>query len=308
MKLYSVIIPVFNEEEIIFNSYNRIKSVMDKLNNPYELIFVDDGSSDNSYSILKLISEADTNARILVFSKNFGHQIAVSAGMKASKGDAVIIIDADMQDPPELIPLMLNLWKEGNQVVYGKRNNRLGESWFKKVTATVYYRLLKRISEDNIPLDVGDFRLLDRKVVDVMNEMTEHNRYLRGMSAWAGFTQAALPYTREERKQGTSKYTLKKMTKLAADGALSMSLKPLKMIMVFGIILFILSIIGLIALSIIWLINSFNTTILIISIMTLLTGLILISMGILGAYLGRIYDEVKGRPLYIIKEMINFKE
>lgn len=308
MKLYSVVIPVYNEEETLINSYKRLKSVMDELNNPYELIFVDDGSKDNTYALLQLISEWDTNAKILILSRNFGHQIAVTAGMKSAKGDAVIIIDADMQDPPEIIPDMIKLWREGNEVVYGKRDSRLGESWFKKVTAKVYYRLLKRISDNKIPLDVGDFRLLDRKVVDVMNNMTEHNRYLRGMSAWAGFTQCPINYTREERKEGKSKYTFSKMTKLAADGAMSMSSKPLRALNSLGVLLITTGLLGLLGMIIVWSIDAFYSAILICSLMSVFSGLIILSMGILGAYISRIYDEVKGRPLYIIKEMINFKE
>jgi len=308
MKLYSVIIPVYNEEEVIISSYNRIKAVMDKLNNPYELLFVDDGSSDNTVSLLKIISETDSNVKVLVLSRNFGHQTAVSAGMNKSKGDAVIIIDADLQDPPEIIPEMIKFWKEGNEVVYGKRNKRLGESFFKKFTAKVYYRILKHISSESIPEDVGDFRLLDRKVVDVMNNMPEHNRYLRGMSAWAGFKQCPIEYTREERKEGKSKYTLKKMTKLAADGALSMSTKPLNFIMKAGLIMTFLGVLGIIAFIVLWIVRLYSAVLLLAGIMVFTGGLIISSLGIIGAYVGRIYDEVKMRPLYIIKEMINFKE
>lgn len=308
MKLYSIIIPVYNEEESLINSYNRVKEVMDKLNNPYEIIFIDDGSHDKTPSLLRMISEWDSNAKIIYLSRNFGHQIAVTAGLKACKGDMAVIIDADMQDPPELIPEMIKLWKEGNEVVYGKRNKRMGESLFKKITAKVYYRLIKKLCEQPIPEDVGDFRLLDRKVINVMNEMTEHNRYLRGMSAWSGFRQCPISYTREERKTGVSKYSLKKMTKLAADGALSMSLKPLKII--FNLV-FLVGFIGgglMIAFIAMLIMGNFSSTLLILSAMNILGAIILFSLGILGAYIGRIYDEAKNRPLYIIKEMINFKE
>jgi dolichol-phosphate mannosyltransferase len=308
MKLYSVVIPVYNEEESIINSYNRLKAVMNGLDSPYELIFVDDGSSDNSYILLNEIADADANAKVLVFSRNFGHQTAVTAGMNASRGDAVIIIDADMQDPPELIPEMIELWKKGNEVVYGKRNSRLGETFFKKFTAKVYYRMLKGLSDQKIPEDAGDFRLLDRKVVNLMNNMPEHNRYLRGMSAWIGFNQCPIEYTREERKEGVSKYSFKKMLSLAADGAVSMSGRPLRLVLTGGSAISFLGCLGLIALIIVWIVESFNPIILLCSLMALFSGLIMISAGILGAYIGRIYDEAKDRPLYIIKEMINFKE
>ena len=308
MKMYSVIIPVYNEEEIILESYDRLKVVMDALNNPYELVFVDDGSKDKTVELLKEIADYDTNVKVLILSRNFGHQLAVTAGLNSCNGDAVIIIDADMQDPPELIPQMIDLWKQGNQIVYGKRMKRKGESVFKLVTAKVYYRLLKRLSDESVPPDVGDFRLLDRKVVNIMNEMGEHNRYLRGMSAWTGFKQIELPYIREERVKGASKYTLKKMTKLAVDGAISMSNKPIKMLTSLGLLLLLLGGIGLLISIIIWIMNGINPVMLIMSFSALMTGLIITSMGILGAYVGRVYDEVKSRPLYIISEMLNFKE
>ena len=308
MKLYSVIIPIFNEFELLMSSYMRVKGVMDTLNNPYELIFVDDGSIDGSYDILKEIAEDDANAKVLVLSRNFGHQTAVTAGMKISRGDAVIIIDGDMQDPPELIPDMLRLWKQGYEIVYGKRKKRLGETFMKKFTASAYYKILNKLSDGGIPEDAGDFRLLDRKVVDVMNRMPEHNRYLRGMSAWAGFKQYPLEYVREERKEGKSKYTLRKMLRLASDGAISMSGKLLKYVGLGGMALTLIGNVGLITAIIIWILYGLPSVLLLASLMGFFTGLLLLALGILGAYIGRIYDETKGRPLYVIKETFNYKE
>ena len=232
--LISVIVPLYNEEEVIGESYRRLTQVMSSMEEDYELIFVNDGSRDKTFDLARGIQEKDPHVVLVDFSRNFGHQMAVSAGLEQARGDAVVIIDADLQDPPELIPKMVEMWRGGAEVVYGKRASRQGETAFKKLTAFCYYRVLDALSGWKIPKDTGDFRLMDRKVADVLRSMPEHNRFLRGMVSWLGFRQVPLEFVREERFAGTTKYPLKKMLKLASDGIVSFSGKPFGIMRVLG--------------------------------------------------------------------------
>ena len=309
MKKVSVVIPMYYEEEVANECYNRMKKVLGELENyDYELIFVNDGSKDKTLSILEEIAEKDEKAKVISFSRNFGHQAAVTAGLKFVTGDAIVIIDADLQDPPELIPEMLKLWEDGNEVIYGKRKTREGESHFKLFTAKMFYKTLNALSDVEIPKDTGDFRLVDRKVVDTINQLPEHNKFLRGLFSWVGYKQKAYEYERKERFAGKTKYPLKKMLKLAQDGILSFSTKPLKIVGGLGILSVIISI-GILLYSILSFAFSWNNltpgwTSLMCT-MTFLGGVILISLWMIGEYIARIYDETKQRPQYIIDKTIN---
>jgi len=301
---------MYNEEEVIKETYYRLKRVMDQSTESYELIFVNDGSRDRSADIIAELARTDKNIRLIDFSRNFGHQIAVTAGMDYAQGKAVVIIDADLQDPPEVIPRMLEKWREGYEVVYGKRLKRHGETIFKKSTAFLFYRILGALTDDNIPRDTGDFRLIDRKVCDTMKGMNEKNRFLRGMVSWVGFKQTAVEYVRDQRWAGETKYPLKKMLKLASDAILSFSYKPLKLATYLG---FLLSVSGFLYLLFVLYQRLFTDNTLagwasIIAVNLVFHGITLIILGILGEYVGRIYEEAKGRPLYIVKEVIGFDE
>lgn len=307
-KMLSLIIPVYYEEEVLAESYRRMDAAMRSTGHPYEIIYVNDGSRDGTMKGLREIANAHPDTvKVYSFSRNFGHQLAVTCGMDHAKGDALIIIDVDLQDPPELIPKMVELWKNGADIVYGKRKKRKGETLFKKLTAKIYYRLLSSMSAYPIPLDTGDFRLLDRKVADVFLKMREQARFLRGMSAWMGFESVPLEYVREERAAGKTKYTLKKMIKLACDGIFNFSSKPLELPFGLGIALGTLGMLGLIAMIVLtamfgtacpqWLWAVVGGT--------LLFALLFCFIGIQGMYLGRMYDELKDRPLYIIAETLN---
>lgn len=309
---YSVVIPVYNEELLIEESYRRLKKVMDSTDETYELIFVDDGSHDKSVEILSGISMNDRNVKLISFSRNFGHQTAITAGMDNAKGDAIIVIDADLQDPPEVILKMIEKWKEGYDVVYGKRAERKGESFFKLFTARVFYRLLKSLTNVDIPVDTGDFRLIDRKVCDVMNSMTsikEKNRYIRGLVSWVGFKQIGVEYVRDPRLAGETKYTLKKMLKLAMDGITSFSYAPLKLPLNLGIFLLVAGFAYLIVelvLKVAGVYVSIENTV--IAVNMILFGLNFSVLGAFGEYIGRIYDEVRDRPLYIIARKVGFDD
>ena len=304
-QLLSLVIPVYNEEEVLEESFKRMDAAMRSTGHPYEIIYVNDGSRDETMKKLRLIAEGRDYVRVYSFSRNFGHQTAVTCGMDHASGQALIIIDVDLQDPPELIPEMVERWKKGADIVYGKRLKRQGETFLKKFTAACYYRLLSWMSAYPIPLDTGDFRLIDRKVADCFLEMREHNRFLRGMSAWMGFNAEPIEYERHERFAGKTKYTIKKMFKLAFDGITGFSQKPLTMPAEIGIGLLALDFLGLIALIIVastcgaagWLWGLVG--------LVGLDGLILLFMGIQGMYFGRMYDELQARPLYIIGESIH---
>jgi glycosyltransferase involved in cell wall biosynthesis len=304
---YSVVIPAFNEEEVIKMSYERLKGVMDKVGD-YELIFINDGSRDDTLKILKEIAALDKSVKVISFSRNFGHQEAVSAGLAHVTGRAVIIIDADLQDPPEVIPDMIEKWKQGSDIVYGKRAKREGETAFKKVTAWGFYRVLNALGAQKVPRDTGDFRLIDRKVADVLNAMPEKNRFLRGMSAWAGFRQEPYEYVRASRAAGVTKYTMKKMLKLAGDGITAFSNKPLKLPLVIGCTLMALSTVYLVLAVVFWCLGIWNEMHFVFSLLFMMIGILNISVGIQGIYIGRVYDEAKGRPIFIIDEKVNIDE
>lgn len=301
---YSIIAPVFNEEGNLHELYRRIKDTMDALDGGWELILVDDGSQDNSTSTIQELSEQDDRVRKVIFARNFGHQLAVTAGLDYSRGDAVVIIDSDLQDPPEVIPELIEKWREGYHVVYAVRGEREGESWFKLATASLFYRIIYRITDVDIPLDTGDFRLLDRKVVNVMKAMKERHRFLRGMSVWVGFRQTGVKYRRAARHAGETKYPLRKMVKFANDAITGYSYFPLQLATYLGFISAGLSILAIPAVIITRLAGSqafFGQATTLIAVL-FLGGVQLISLGILGEYIGRIYDESKGRPLYIVSE------
>lgn len=306
--VYSIVVPAYNEELVIEESYKRLKTVMDQCKENYEIIFINDGSKDRTVELIKNICNKDNKIRLLNFSRNFGHQVAVTAGMDHAAGDAIVIIDADLQDPPEVILRMIEKWKEGYDVVYGKRLKRKGETFFKKFTAKTYYRVLRNMSTIEIPVDTGDFRLIDRKVCDVLKSMPEKNRYVRGLVSWVGFKQTAVEYERDERFAGETKYPLKKMLKLSADGITSFSHKPLKLSIYFGVAMSSLSFILMLLVIFEKLFTDYTVPgwTSIITINLLFNGFTLIMLGIIGEYIGRIYDEVKGRPQYILGDKVGF--
>lgn len=309
-ELLSLIIPVYYEEEVLMESYRRMDAAMRATGHPYEILYVNDGSRDGTMKQLRALAKEHPEVKVFSFSRNFGHQIAVTCGMDHAKGDALIIIDVDLQDPPELIPQMVNMWKDGADIVYGKRSKRKGETLFKKLTAAAYYRILSWMSAYPIPLDTGDFRLLDRKVADVFLRMREQARFLRGMSAWMGFEAQPIEYVRDERAAGKTKYTLKKMLRLATDGILNFSSKPLEM--PFGIGVGV-GVVGFLALLVMIVLTAvFGAAcpqwLWAVVAMLLLSAMLLGFMGVQGMYLGRMYDELKRRPLYIVAESLNEEE
>ncbi|WP_182420659.1 glycosyltransferase family 2 protein [Priestia megaterium] len=306
---YSIVVPVYNEEEVIHETYRRLTEVMRSTKEAYELLFVNDGSRDRTAEIIKEYSEQDPAVVLLDFARNFGHQIAITAGMDYARGEAVVVIDADLQDPPELILEMIEKWEQGFDVVYAKRTKRKGETYFKKQTAAMFYRFLRAMTDIDIPLDTGDFRLLDRKVCNQMNSIQEKNRFVRGLVSWVGFKQIAVEYERDERLAGESKYPLKKMLKLSMDGITSFSYKPLKLASYAGVTL---SGIGFIYLLVVLYLKLFTESTItgwssLIVIQLFFSGIILIILGMIGEYIGRIYDETKNRPLYIVREKYQFE-
>lgn len=307
---YSIIVPVYNEELVIGETYKRLKKVMDSTEETYEIIFVNDGSKDGTVEIAKTICNIDKNIKLLSFSRNFGHQLAISAGMDYSSGNAVVVIDADLQDPPEVILEMIKKWKEGYDVVYGQRAKREGETFFKKFTAKAFYRTLKSMTDIDIPVDTGDFRLIDRKVCNKLKEIPEHNRYVRGLVSWIGFKQTGVQFVRHERFAGETKYPLKKMLKFATDGIVSFSYKPLKFPLYIGIsisaISFLYFVIDLLKNIIMG--NHISGLNLAISMLFFLIGGVFIILGIMGEYISRMGDDAKRRPLYIIGEKEGFKD
>lgn len=303
--IFSIIAPIFNESQSLPELYRRVKEVMDSTEEPWELILVDDGSTDGSTEIIRDLAASDKRLRPVIFARNFGHQLAVTAGLDYARGKAVVIIDADLQDPPEVILNLIAKWREGYEVVYAVRAEREGESWFKLATASLFYRIIYRITDVKIPLDTGDFRLLDRKVVDVLKQMRERHRFLRGMSVWVGFKQTGVEYRRAARFAGQTKYPFKKMFKFAWDAVTSFSFLPLQVATYLG---FVSAGISILAIPIVAFMRITGTqeafagqaTTLIA--VLFLGGVQLISLGILGEYIGRLYDEARGRPLYIVRE------
>jgi dolichol-phosphate mannosyltransferase len=310
--LLSVVVPVYCEQAIIPEFYRRTKEVLAGLTAKceHEMIFVNDGSMDKSWEVLKGLRERDEHVKLLNFSRNFGHQIAITAGMDHAAGDAVVIIDSDLQDPPEVIPQMLAKWEEGYKVVYGVRSRREGETAFKLYTAKAYYRILERLSDVRIPVDTGDFRLLDRAVVETLRSMREDDRYMRGLVAWVGFPQCGVPYERDARHAGETKYSLRRMVKFAFDGITSFSDKPLYLSSFLGIIITLVAFV-LIVWSVVYklvrpegVVQGWTSLLIVI---LFLGGLQLFSLGIMGQYIGRIYRGIKQRPLYVVGEKSGFQ-
>jgi len=302
---YSIVAPIYNELENIPELFKRVSEVMDSTGEPWELVLVDDGCTDGSTDRIRELAIKDGRVRPVIFARNFGHQIAVTAGMDYARGDAVVIIDADLQDPPEVILELAKKWKEGYEVVYAVRAEREGETKFKIWTASLFYRLIYRITDVKIPLDTGDFRLIDRKVVTVMNGMREKHRFLRGMGAWVGFKQIGVEYKRAARYSGETKYPLKKMLRLAINAITGFSYFPLQLATYFGFIsagLAILAIPIIVTLRLAGETHFFEGQTTTLVAVLFLGGVQLISLGILGEYIGRIYDEAKGRPLYVVRD------
>ncbi|MDI9408987.1 MAG: glycosyltransferase family 2 protein [Candidatus Pacebacteria bacterium] len=310
-KLITIVVPCYNEEEVIGETVARMTRIFNNDRDVgFEFIYVDDGSRDRTLDLLKGFAETDSRIRVLSFSRNFGHQIAVTAGIDAAKGDAVVIIDADLQDPPEVVLQMIAKWQGGYDVVYGTRTERQGESNFKLATARIFYRFLNLISEVPIPLDTGDFRLMSRRAVTALQSMPERDRFVRGMVSWIGFKQTKIDYKRAERFAGVSKYPLRKMVKFASNGIISFSTKPLKLSIFFGMVCALSSFIAIIYAFY----SRFFTsnwvagwTTLMIAVL-FIGGVQLICLGIIGEYIGRIYNEIKGRPLYLVQERIGFED
>ncbi len=306
--LYSVVVPVMNEQDNISLMYDRVKNTFEKIGSDFELIFVDDGSSDSSLSRMKEYAEMDSRVKVIKFSRNFGHQIGVTAGIDYSKGDAVIMIDGDLQDPPEFIEKLIEKFQEGYNVVYAVRERREGESLFKRATAAFFYRVMRRLTRINIPINTGDFRLIDRKVADSLVSIREKHRFIRGLTSWSGFKQTGIPFERQPRFSGKTKYPLKKMIKFALDGITSFSFFPIKVCMFLGFLVGFLSFLFgsfIIIKRLIYRENIEAWASLMVAIM-FLSGINLLFTGVLGDYIGRIYDEVRDRPLYIVEEVCNF--
>jgi len=304
---YSLVIPVYNEEETLPTLFDELKKLMSQMDGESEVIFIDDGSRDQSYRIMKEQNQKDSRFRVLRFSRNFGHQLAITAGIDHTSGDAVVIMDADLQDSPTVVLDMIAKWKEGYEVVYGVRIKRHGETFFKKITAKGYYWLMQKLSNIEIPMEAGDFRLVDRKVVEVFRRLRENHRYVRGIFSWIGFKQTGVPFVRAERYAGETKYPLIKMMRFALDGMLSFSNVPLKLALNLGFLISFFSFIYgtfLITGKILGLTETVQGWVSLIVVIFFLGGVQLIMIGILGEYIARIHTEIKGRPLYVVREYL----
>ena len=305
---YSFVIPVYNEEEVLPELYRRMKALMDQLDGPSEAVLVDDGSRDNSYPLMLELYAIDQRFKVVHFSRNFGKEVAVSAGLDLATGEAVVLLDADLQDPPELVIEMAARWREGYDMVYAKRDRRINETWFKRQSSRLFYRTLRRISDVDVSLDVGDFRLVDKRALDAFRSMRERNRYVRGMFGWIGFKQIGVSYVRPGRFAGTTKWPLSKLVRLAFDGIISFSTAPLRMVLQLGFLVSIFSFVAGIAAIVIKLSGMYaisgwaSITVL----MSFIGGVQLTVLGVVGEYVGRIYDEVKQRPLYLVRELRGF--
>jgi len=308
---YSIVAPCYNEEGNLQELYRRITEVMDKTGESWELVLINDGSRDHTIDLMKEIHAQDNRVHYIDFARNFGHQIAVTAGMDYAQGKAVVLIDSDLQDPPELIWDMIEKWKEGYKVIYAVRAERKGETWFKIWTAKIFYRLIYNITDIQIPLDTGDFRLMDRKVVDAMKHMPERHRFIRGMTSWVGFKQTGVTYTRSERFAGETNYPFRKMLHFAITAITGFSHVPLQIATYLGFFIAVLSTVAALGVIIARFMDPGSffagqaTTLVMV---LFLGGVQLISLGIIGEYLGRIYDEVKGRPMYVVNEAVGFSD
>ena len=307
---YSFVVPVFNERETLPELHRRLVAVVDGLDGDAEFLFVDDCSFDGSHEILADLRRRDSRVRVIRFARNFGHQVAITAGLDHAEGDAVIVMDADLQDPPEVVPELISHWQEGYEVVYAVRARRTGESWFKRATAAGFYRMLRRIANVEMPLDAGDFRLIDRAAVLAFRSMRERARYVRGMLTWVGFRQIGVPYERPERFAGEPKYSYRKSLTLAVDGLVSFSNAPLRVALVAGFVFSTLSfLVGVFAITAklagAFVVPGWASILVAVS---FLGGIQLTLMGMLGLYVGRIYEEVKARPIYVVRELIGFAD
>jgi dolichol-phosphate mannosyltransferase len=306
---YSIVIPIYNEEESLPALVKRLREVMDQLDGPTEVVLVDDGSRDTSYELMRAVNTEDPRFKIVQLSRNFGHQIAITAGMDVASGQAVIVMDADLQDPPEVILQMVARWQEGYEVVYAVREHREGETLFKRKTATLFYGIQRRLAEIDQPMEVGDFRLVDRKALDAFLQMRERNRYVRGMFSWVGYRQTAVPYTRASREAGQSKYPLRKMVRLALDGFVGFSTAPLRFTLTIGLVMAIGSVLyGIVAIAmklagVHGYVPGYASLLVAI---TFVGGVQLIVIGMVGQYVARIYDEARARPLYLVREAKGF--
>jgi dolichol-phosphate mannosyltransferase len=307
--LHSIVVPVFNEEEGIALFHARAEAAMRAIGEPFEIIYVDDGSRDTSWGILSALARDHSEVRLIRFSRNFGHQIAITAGMERASGDTTTVIDADLQDPPELIADMIQAWRDGADIVYAVRTSREGESTFKKGTASAFYRLLHKLSPIDVPLDAGDFRLLSRRALDALLSMPERHRYVRGMVAWLGFPTAAVEYSRAARAAGSTKYRLSTMMKLATDGIISLSMRPLQLATWLGVFVSLSAFVSTAWLLIARELDGRNVegltwlTVLVL----LLSGVQLLTIGALGEYIGRAYEEARHRPLYVVQDEVGFE-
>jgi polyisoprenyl-phosphate glycosyltransferase len=310
---FSIVAPVFNEEALIEEFCRRCVAALEPLGQPFELVLVNDGSRDRSPQLLRALHERDPRVKVLSFSRNFGHQLAITAGTDYAQGDAVVVIDSDLQDPPEVIPELIARWREGYEVVYAVREEREGETWFKTATASFFYRLIAQITSVELPVDAGDFRLMDRKVVDALARIREHHRFMRGLSVWVGFKSIGHPYKRHARKAGNTKYPLRKMLKFALDGITSFSYLPLQLATYMGFITAALSLLFILVVVVMRLAvpgadAAFYGQASTLAAVLFIGAVQLISIGIIGEYVGRIYDEVKGRPLYIVAEALGYPD
>ncbi|MQS75587.1 glycosyltransferase family 2 protein [Companilactobacillus halodurans] len=304
-QLISIVLPVFNEEPGIQATIDTLLNYIEQQEEDYELIFVDDGSTDKSVQIINKALEQHSNIKLIEFSRNFGHQLAITAGLQYTKGDAAVVMDADLQDPPEVIPQMIEKWHEGYEIVYGKRIQRDGETFFKKFTAKMFYRVFRKLATIDMPLDTGDFRLMDRKAVNQLLKLHEQDPFVRGQVTWIGFRQTSVRYHRQERFAGKTKYPLSKMIKLALDGVISFSLKPLHFVNIFSIVPFVSAIfsLGYMIAS-----NNFSLVSIGITVLLFTLGLLMLAIGILGSYVGRVLDQVNNRPRFIVSKTKGFEQ
>ena len=308
MALVSVVVPCYQEEAVLGETHARLTRALESIGSDYEILYVDDGSRDDTLSILRGLHRSDSRVRVLSLSRNFGHQVAISAGLDAARGDAVVVMDADLQDPPELIPELVGRWKEGNEVVYARRTGRRGESAPRLWITALFYRTLGRWSDVPMPAEAGDFRLLDRRVVDVLKAMPERDRYLRGMVSWAGFRQRPVPYVRDARAAGRGHYSLSRLARLGLDGLTGFSSAPIRVVTWLGIALGALSVTGILLLVALHVFSTarFGPWTLAALGMTFLAGVQLVALGLVGEYVGQIYREVKRRPPYVVAERLGF--